>query len=99
MKIDLADFVSIEEREQLLEKLLMAKDSTVVLDAHNLKNSPGNDEFNQLLLTAKFFAERLRRYGRETPTIKLILPEDPFALDLNRIDEMRQVAGVKIELV
>jgi hypothetical protein len=101
MKVDLGDFVSVEEREQLIEKLLMAKDSTVVVDARHVKHSAGNDEYNQLLLSAKFFAERLRRYGRKTPTIKLVLPKDPFAFDLHlhRVDELRRVSGVEIELL
>ena len=99
MKVDLGDFVSIEEREQLIEKLLTAKDSTVVVDARQLKHSAGNDEYNQLLLSARYFAERLRRYGRDIPTIKLVLPEDAFALDLHRVDELRRVSGVKIELL
>jgi len=99
MKINLGDFVSIEEREKLIEKILTAKESTVVVDARQLKHSAGNDEYNKLLLSAKYFAERLRRYGRNTPTIKLVLPEDPFALNLKRIDELRRISGVKIELL
>jgi hypothetical protein len=99
MKVDLGNFVSVEEREQLIEKLLIAKDSIVVVDARNLKHSAGNKEFNQLLLSVKYFAERLRRYGRKTPIIELVLPEDPFALDLHRIDELRRVSGVEIKLL
>ena len=101
MKVDLGDFVSVEEREQLIEKLLMAKDSTVVVDARHLKHSAGTDEYNKVLLSAKFFAERLRRYGRKTPTIKLVLPKDPFSFDLHlhRVDELRRVSGVEIELL
>ena len=98
MKVKLGDFVSVEEREQLLEKLLSAKDSIVSVDARSLKQSAGEIEFNQLLLSAKFFSERLRKYGRQTPTIKILLPEDPFALDIKRIDELRRVSGVNIEL-
>jgi hypothetical protein len=63
------------KREKLPEKLLTAKDSTVVVDARHLKHTPGKREWNKLLLSAKFFAERLRRYGRKTITIKLMLPE------------------------
>ena len=99
MKVELSDFVSIEDREQLIEELLMTKDSTVVLDARHLKQSAEHDEFDQLLLSAKVFASRLRSYGRKTPTIKLVLPEDPFAFDLQRIDELRRVSGLKIELL
>lgn len=99
MKINLGDFVSVEEREQLIEKLLAAGDSTVVIDARYLKHSAGHKEYDQLLLSAKYFAERLRRYGRKTPTIKIVLPEDPFVLDLNRIDELRRVSGLEIELL
>jgi hypothetical protein len=51
------------------------------------------------VLSAKFFAERLRRYGRKTPTIKLILPEDPFVFDLKRVDELQRVSGVKVEIL
>ena len=97
MKINLGDFVSVEEREQLIEKLLAAGDSTVVIDARYLKHSAGNKEFDLLLLSAKFFTERLRRYGRKTPTIKIVLPDDPFVVDLHRIDELRQVSGLEIE--
>ena len=99
MKVDLGDFVSVEERENLFEKLLTAKDSTVVLDARHLKHTPGEREWDKLVLSAKFFAERLRRYGRKTPTIKLILPEDPFVFDLKRVEELQQVSGVKIEIL
>jgi hypothetical protein len=99
MKIDLVDFVSVEEREQLLEKLLTAKDSTVIVDASHLKHSATNDEYNQVLLSAKFFADRLRRFGWDTPTIQFILPENSFAFDLNRIDELRRVAGLNIKLI
>ena len=87
------------KRENLFEKLLTAKDSTVVLDARHLKHTPGEREWDKLVLSAKFFAERLRRYGRETPTIKLILPEDPFVFDLKRVDELQRVSGVKIEIL
>ena len=99
MKIDLVDFVSVEEREQLLEKLLTAKGSVVTIDASQLKHSASQDEYNQVLFSAKFFAERLKRFGREVPTIQLILPENPFAFDLHRIDELRRVAGLNIELI
>ncbi len=99
MKVDLGDFVSVEEREQLIEKLITAKDSTVVVDARKLKHAAGIDEYNQLLISARYFAERLRRYGRNTPTLKLVLPEDPFALNLHRIDELRRVSGIKIEIL
>ena len=92
MKVDFGDFVSVEEREKLLEKLLTAKDSTVVLDARYLKHTPGKREWDKLVLSAKFFAERLRRYGRKTPTIKLILPEDPFMFDLKRVDELQRIS-------
>ena len=99
MKVDLGDFVSVEEREQLIEKLLITKDSIVVIDASHLKHSAGSNEFNQLLFSVKLFAERLRRYGRKTPTIELVLPEDPFALDLHRIDELRRISGVEIRIL
>ena len=99
MKVDLGDFVSVEEREKLLEKLLTAKDSTVMLDTRHLKYTPGEREWDKLVLSAKFFAERLRRYGRKTPTIQLILPEDPFVFDLKRVDELQRVSGVKIEIL
>lgn len=58
MKVDLVDFVSIKGREYLLEKFLTVKDSTVEIDACHLKHRTGNEEYSQLLLTAKFFAER-----------------------------------------
>jgi hypothetical protein len=99
MKVDLGDFVSVEERENLFEKLLTAKDSTVVLDARHLKHTPGEREWDKLVLSAKFFAERLRRYRRKMPTIKLILPEDPFVFDLKRVDELQRISGVKIEIL
>ena len=88
------------KREKLLEKLLTAKDSTVVVNARHLKHTPGQREWDKLLLSARFFAERLRRYGRKVPTtIKLILPEDPFVFDLKRVDELQRVSGVKIEIL
>jgi hypothetical protein len=99
MKIDLVDFVSVEERELLVEKLLTAQDSTVIVDARNLKHSATDDEYNQVLLSAKFFTERLRRFGRDAPKIQLIQPDDPFALDLHRIDELRRVADLNIEVI
>ena len=71
----------------------------MVVDARHLKHIAGSDEFNRLLLSVKFFAGRLRRYGRTVPTIKLILPEDPFVFDLKRVDELQRVSGVKIEIL
>ena len=98
MKIDLTDFVSIEEREQLVENLLSSKDSVVEVDARKMKRAAGDDDYDQLLVSIKFMAERLRSYGRQTPTIKFFLPEDHFVLDLKRVDELRRVSGIDIEL-
>ena len=72
----------------------------MVVNARHLKYTPGQREWDKLLLSARFFAERLRRYGRKVPTtIKLILPEDPFVFDLKRVDELQRVSGVKIEIL
>ena len=99
MKIKLGDFVSVEEREDLIEKMLTAKDSKVTIDASRLKHSAGVEDFNKLLLSVKFFTERLQRYERDIPTIEIILPEDPFALDIKRIDELQRISGVEIKKV
>jgi hypothetical protein len=99
MKIKLGDFVSVEEREDLIEKMLTAKDPIVTIDASRLKHSAGIDDFNKLLLSVKYFSERLQSYERTIPGIEIILPEDPFALDLNRIDELQRISGVVIKKV
>ncbi len=99
LRVQLNDFSSVEQRESLLEETLSANVSTVVFDALNLKQGAGYEEFNQVLFFAKLLSERIRRYGGNTPTIKIIKPDSPFVLDPKRVDELRRISGLKIEII